>query len=150
MKSPGSLSRIDCPATFSRLMEGVGSFPSSAKNRSICAIVVASGFPAVDVRQLPRLETIEEQGFENSTFSFEAEESVTHSPDCFPGILIRCKELEYCRPRRRQCDEYYHARLLGRQWSRRTRFLAGVRGYGQGASPYLSCVLIWVDVPKAR
>ena len=93
MESPGSLPRIDCPATSSGLLEGVGSFSPSAENGLVSAIVGASGFPAVDVRLVPRLDTVEEKGFENLVFFFfEAEEGVTHSPECFPGILIGCQE----------------------------------------------------------
>ena len=76
------------------------SFSPSAENRLVSAMAGASGFPAVDVRLVPWLDTIEEEGFEILTFLFfEAEKGVTHSPDYLPGILIECKELEYyCRP----------------------------------------------------
>ena len=60
-------------------------------------MVGASGFPALDVWLVPRLDAVEEQGLDNFCFCFSTEEGVTHSPDCFLGILIGCKKLEYRR-----------------------------------------------------
>ena len=87
--SPGFLTWIDCPVASSGLLEGVRSFCPSGENGFVFAMVGASEFPAVDVRLVPRLDTVEEEGFENLTFFFfGAEDGITPSPDCFPGILI--------------------------------------------------------------
>ena len=59
----------------------------------------ASGFPAVGVRLVPWLDSVEEVGFGSSTFLFcEADGGVTQSSLDFPdGILIGCEVHEYQR-----------------------------------------------------
>ena len=66
--SPGFLPRIDFPVPSSGLLEGVGFFSPSAENRSVYGEVGASGFPEVDVRLVPRLDTVEEEGYEFDLF----------------------------------------------------------------------------------
>ena len=96
--SLGPLPVFDCSLAFSRLLEGVGSFSPRAENGLVSATAGASRFPAADVRLMPRLDTVKEEGLEKIVFfSFEAKDRVTHSPDSFPGILIECKKLEYGR-----------------------------------------------------
>ena len=74
------------------------SFSPSTENELI-PVAETSGFPAVDVWMVPRLDSIEEADFGNSTFFFsKADESVTHSLDLFVDILIEYEVHEHhCR-----------------------------------------------------
>ena len=75
----------------------MGSFSTSTENGLVSVSAGASGFPAVDIRLVPRLDSVEEGGFKNLTFfCFEAEDGVTLSLD-FPGKFTGCKEHEYRR-----------------------------------------------------
>ena len=88
MESSGVLPRIDFLSASSRLLGGKGAFSPSTENGSV-SVAGASGFPAVDVRLVPRLDSFEEAGFENFTFFFlEAGEGVTHSFDFFPDDIL--------------------------------------------------------------
>ena len=73
--------------------------PSLRAQNGLVPVAEASGFPAVDVWMVSRLDSIEEVDFGNSTFFFfEADESATHSLDIFVDILIECEVHEYrCR-----------------------------------------------------
>ena len=61
MVSPGFLPRIDFPFASSELLEGVGSFSPSAENGLVYVATGVSGFPAVHVRLVPRLNSVEEE-----------------------------------------------------------------------------------------
>ena len=91
-------------------------------------------FPEVDLWLVPRINSVEEEGFKNLAFcSFEADDRVTQSLD-FPGIFIGCEKHEY---RQHQCNKGIistqgcsggngHDELAS--WSQSD-------GCGQGASP---------------
>ena len=83
--SSGFLPQIDFAFASSRLLEGVESFSPNTEN-GLVSVIEASGFPAVDVRQLLRLNSVEEAGFENITFFF-FEAGVTHSPDSDSPVI---------------------------------------------------------------
>ena len=75
--SGGVLPWIYFPFASSGLLGGEEAFSPSTENRFIY-VAGASGFPSVDVRLVPRLDSIEKAGFENFPFSFlEADEGVT-------------------------------------------------------------------------
>ena len=115
VEHPESIPWVDVPVVSGGLLEGAGSFSSSAANEWDSAVVRAFGFRAVDAWLMSRLDMVKED-LENSTFfSFVDEEGATHSPVCLTGTLIGCMENEYRSPSRRQCNKYCHARLLGMQ-----------------------------------
>ena len=68
MGSSGVFSRIDSPFACSGLLGGEGAFSPSTENGFVY-VAGTSGFPAVDVRLVPRLNSVEEAGFENFFFS---------------------------------------------------------------------------------
>ena len=84
--SPDFFPWIDFPFTFSRVLGGERTFSLSTENGFVPA-VGASGFPAVDVRLVPRLVSGVEVGFEIFTFCFlSANEGVIQPFDFFPMI----------------------------------------------------------------
>ena len=80
---------VDVPVASSGFLEGAVS-SSSAANRLDFAVVGTFGFPAIDVRLVPRFDRVKEEGLEKMTFFFfadEDEEGVTDSSVCLTGIL---------------------------------------------------------------
>ena len=76
--------------------EGDRVFSPNTEN-GLLPVAGAAGFPEVDVWLVPRLDSVEEVDFENFTFLFfDADEGVNHS--LVDGILMGCKEYEYCCP----------------------------------------------------
>ena len=71
MGSSGFLPRVDIPFTSSGLLEGEEAFSPSTKNEFV-SVARASGLPAVGVRLVPWLDSVEEAGLENFTFFFRS------------------------------------------------------------------------------
>ena len=91
-----SFSLVDAPSTS----DAPGServFSPSTEN-GLVPVAGATGFPAVDVWLVPRLDSVEEADLENFTPFFLEAEGVTHSLVIFVVILIECVVHEYrCR-----------------------------------------------------
>ena len=68
VEHPGSFPRVDGPIASVVLLEGAGFFSCSATNGLGSAVVGAVEFPAVDVRLVPRLDTVNEECLETLLF----------------------------------------------------------------------------------